>query len=190
MSLSIFTPFRFIIFFLDLSVLSVTHFVISFHYISIFPYFFFPFSVTPILSSFFFPISYSSSPHPTVWLSSDFHRETDVHRLRGVIRRHAHTHHVEKGRPGDCAILGHHHRHKGVHEFPPDFQGVAQTQRELHLHCQQRRCHCQHREAAHSHRWGREEEGVEINRGKLSLESVQRGSGGVILENTAWFPVI
>lgn len=94
----------------------------------------------------------SSTTDPTVWLSTNFHWEIDVHRLRGVIWRHAHTHHLAQGRAGDRALLRHHYWHKRVHELPADIQGVAQAQRQLHLHCQQWCCHCQHREATHSYR--------------------------------------
>lgn len=36
----------------------------------------------------------SSTAHPAVRLPANVHRQADVHRLRGVVRRHAHTHHV------------------------------------------------------------------------------------------------
>lgn len=120
--------------------------------------------------------SLSSSTDPAVWLPADFHWQTDVHRLRGVVRGHAHTHRVAQGRAGDRALFWHHHRHEGVHELSPDIQGVAQTQRQLHLHRQQRRRHRQHGEAAHGHRWERNEREDILNM-RVTLRKGLRGKG-------------
>lgn len=71
-----------------------------------------PFFISLAYSFIFsFCTSLSSATDPAVWLSTDFHWEIDVHRLRGVVWRHAHPHHLAQGRAGDRALLRHHYWH-------------------------------------------------------------------------------
>lgn len=63
-------------------------------------------SILKIFPSFFL----SSSAHPALRLPAHLHRQADVHSVRGVIRRHAHPHHLAQGRAGDRVgdVRGHH----------------------------------------------------------------------------------
>jgi len=91
----------------------------------------------------------SPSADPALRVPASLHRAAPLHPLRGLLRGHAHPHHLEEGRPRHPLRLWSHHREQGVHELPADLQRLPQAQRQLHLHRQQRRCHGQPGAAAH-----------------------------------------
>lgn len=98
----------------------------------------------------------SAAPHPALRHPIYLGGEAHLHRLRGVLRGHAHPHHLAQGRPAHRARLrlrcG--HRDQRLHEFAANHQGDAQAQRKLHLHRQQHRRHRQLGKTADRHRWG------------------------------------
>lgn len=79
----------------------------------------------------------SPSTDPALRVPSSLHRTAPLHPLRGLLRGHAHPHHLEEGRARHPLWLWGHHREQGVHELPADLQRLPQAQRELHLHRQQ-----------------------------------------------------
>lgn len=91
------------------------------------------------------PPSASATPHPALRYPLYLSGEAHVHRLRGVIWGHAHTHHLAQRRPAHRARLRlwRRNRDQRVHELPANLQGDTEAQRELHLHRQQRRRHRQ-----------------------------------------------
>lgn len=100
------------------------------------------------------PLSTSATPHPALRYSFYLSGEAHLHRLRGVIRGHAHTYHLAQRWPAHCARLRLwcSNRDQRLHEFSADHQGDAKAQWKLHLHRQQHRCHRQLGKTADRHR--------------------------------------